>query len=530
MSKFLILSESGAGLGLGVRLKAEGHDVKMKVFDADYNGLGEGLVESAERHELGQTIIADCTGFGAVLDAYRDAGIPVFGGSSFADKLEADRKFAEQLMHDAGIETPKSASCESWEDARKLVKKFASSGKVVLKPEGSMSGNVPSYVASDEEDALEMLKQYEKKAPVGVKLTVQEFVKGLDLSTEGWFNGEDWIPGMFNHTIERKQFLNDNLGPSSGCTGNVVWGVTSKDPIVKETLIKLTDVMRKHRYVGPIDINCVINNDGVYALEFTPRFGYDAFPTALYSLCDFDFGSFIGDLCRGEDSLLALREGFGAGVRLGLPPWPSESFKAEDGVALRGMDLEAREYFYPYEVAFVDDVLQTSKGYGILGVMTYEGRNIGQAMACVYHQISKLKVPNLQYRTDLTEQCLKDFRELDKIVHGGEEGWIGVDLDGTLAEYSSWSVDIGEPIPKMVSRVKRWIAEGKEVRILTARGSFEGDGESGKYVQLMKIYDWVERHIGTPLEVTCKKDVEMLRLYDDRVVQVVQGTGELVKA
>lgn len=43
--------------------------------------------------------------------------------------------------------------------------------------------------------------------------------------------------------------------------------------------------------------------------------------------------------------------------------------------------------------------------------------------------------------------------------------WIGVDLDGTLAEYHGWvsELHIGPPIPAMLARVKRWLAEGKEI-------------------------------------------------------------------
>lgn len=51
-------------------------------------------------------------------------------------------------------------------------------------------------------------------------------------------------------------------------------------------------------------------------------------------------------------------------------------------------------------------------------------------------------------------------------------GYIGVDLDGTLAEYHGWGDDsIGAPVPKMLARVKKWLAEGQEVRIVTARVS-----------------------------------------------------------
>jgi phosphoribosylamine--glycine ligase len=530
MSKFLILSDAGDGVGLALRLKLEGHDAKIKIFDRAHDTQGKGLVDYSDEYQMGQTVIADCTGFGEIMDSFRDAGIRIFGGGGFADKLEANRQYAEEVMRKARIETPKSVSVKSWSDAAKQAEKFAElSGKVVLKPEGVLSGVVPSYVASDFEDALSMLKQFEKECGSSdVELTVQEFIEGIAVSTEGWFNGTEWVEGLFNHTIERKQFLDGDLGPSGGCTGNVVWPCDSKDPLVKETLLKLTEALRERSYVGAIDINCVVNEEGVYGLEFTPRFGYDALPTLLHSLSGFDFGRCIDSLACGELPDVHLVQGFGAGVRLSIPPWPNEKYHNEDSIALRGFDDDARQYFYPYGVMFADGELQTTHGVGILGVMNYEGRSIGQAFACVYHQISKLKIPSLQYRTDLAEQCLKDYRELQFVLGAERDGWIGVDLDGTLAEYGGWSDDIGAPIPKMVQRVKRWINEGKEVRILTARGSVDGKGESAKYVQLMKIYDWIEDNIGEPLEVTSKKDPEMLRLYDDRVKQVEAGTGELV--
>jgi len=50
-------------------------------------------------------------------------------------------------------------------------------------------------------------------------------------------------------------------------------------------------------------------------------------------------------------------------------------------------------------------------------------------------------------------------------------GWIGIDLDATLAHYEGWKgVDhIGDPVPAMLERVKRWIEEGQRVKIMTAR-------------------------------------------------------------
>jgi hypothetical protein len=110
------------------------------------------------------------------------------------------------------------------------------------------------------------------------------------------------------------------------------------------------------------------------------------------------------------------------------------------------------------------------------------------------------------------------------------DGWIGVDLDGTLAVYEGWQgiASIGDPIPLMVQRVKEWLAQGREVRIFTARvgpGSRKADELPAT---IRAIEEWCLRHIGAQLPVTCTKDFGMSELWDDRAVQVVPNTGERV--
>jgi hypothetical protein len=109
-------------------------------------------------------------------------------------------------------------------------------------------------------------------------------------------------------------------------------------------------------------------------------------------------------------------------------------------------------------------------------------------------------------------------------------GWIGVDLDGTLAHYEGWKgiEHIGEPIDKMLDRVKRWIREGREVRIFTARVSEvsgDQDRDGGPEQARVHIELWCQKHIGTVLPVTNVKDFAMDELWDDRCVQVRPNTG-----
>jgi hypothetical protein len=106
-------------------------------------------------------------------------------------------------------------------------------------------------------------------------------------------------------------------------------------------------------------------------------------------------------------------------------------------------------------------------------------------------------------------------------------GWIGVDLDGTLARYDGWMGEhhIGEPIPLMQQRVKHWLAEGKDVRIFTARVS--GWGALVRQEIEDAIEDWCEKHLGKTLPITCEKDFAMRELWDDLAIGVVPNTGEI---
>lgn len=101
-------------------------------------------------------------------------------------------------------------------------------------------------------------------------------------------------------------------------------------------------------------------------------------------------------------------------------------------------------------------------------------------------------------------------------------GWVGVDFDGTLAEYHGWNEEGGPPVPIMVRRVQQWLKEGIPVKIFTARVSIGGSNEED---QRKMIEDWCQQHIGQVLPVTCVKDLSMIELWDDRAVRVEHNTG-----
>jgi len=109
-------------------------------------------------------------------------------------------------------------------------------------------------------------------------------------------------------------------------------------------------------------------------------------------------------------------------------------------------------------------------------------------------------------------------------------GWIGFDLDGTIAEYHGWvSIEhIGDPIKPMIDLMKQLLSEGRDVRIFTAR-TVEGP------VAIRIIQEWCLAQglcdlSGRFLPVTNIKDFGCERIYDDRAVQVIKNQGATLES
>lgn len=414
---FFILSKEGSSVGLAIRLQEEGNRVALAIQDEEVNRSGEGLVERVEEWNLKPTreaiVICDCTGNGFVCDLLRLGGTPLVGGSLIADRLEEDREFATNVFKECGIKTPKSKEFRSWEDARQYVE--ACEERLVFKPEGRQSGVTPSFATENNKQLLGMLEHYEKNFVGEPVFELQEFIDGCEISTEGWFDGTKFLR-PFNHTLETKKFLDGDRGPSGGCTGNVVWAC---DDFISDHLFsRLGDYFSRHPYVGPIDVNSIVTEDGdIYALEFTPRFGFDATPTLLFELWEGELGKFFSDLARGQfTNEMPLLSGFGAGVRVSVPPWPTTKFHADAGAPIQGLRSGDYYHFWPFDVMEKDDELVTSGGVGIVGVFGGYGDTPTASLDEAYKIVERVQVPHKQYRSDLREVFAKRYRKVAKLA------------------------------------------------------------------------------------------------------------------
>ncbi len=108
------------------------------------------------------------------------------------------------------------------------------------------------------------------------------------------------------------------------------------------------------------------------------------------------------------------------------------------------------------------------------------------------------------------------------------KGQIGFDLDSSLAFYDHWrgATHIGEPIKPAVDLAKKYMDEGWEVIIFTARVAPEEGIDL--IAQRKAIQEWTKRVFGKSLKVTCIKGREIVHYFDDRATGLQPNTGKLL--
>lgn len=415
-----MISKCGEGAGLLKRIQDEGNSVSLCILDSDYSSVYDGILEKSIRPKTDDSIIIfDSSGNGARADKLRYSGFRVFGSSRFADRLEHDREFGLSFMKQHGIDIPETKCFTDFNQGINFVKDN-SDKRFVFKPSGSDLPTKLTYSCSDSEDLILYMKYIEEHFGSEIEdFVLQEFIEGVAVSTEVWV-GKYEFTGRFNHTVEVKKLMNDDLGPSTGCSGNLVWLGDDSSPLT-ELLLSCERSLIKEGYIGPIDLNVIINEDGIYGLEWTPRFGLDAMPTWL-QLVKSDIGQMISDTCDGVNKQFDLLDAYSGGVRVTIPPYPIEpkSLKhvkkdsPNKGIPIRTFD---EDHCYFYEVERKDDLLVHSDGTGVIAVVSScDSNDASKPFDIVYDMIDNMKIPDKQYRTDLGHVLPEMYEEVMEVL------------------------------------------------------------------------------------------------------------------
>jgi phosphoribosylamine-glycine ligase len=402
----LLLTKDGDGFSLAMALRQSGNEVKFWTNNRRLNNfVMSGFlprISLSEGLKWADLVVADMVGMGAMRQKIDKRGVPQLGLNLAADAMELDRARQMELLDKVGIETPPTYRFDDPTEALQILSFFSSPG-YVIKPSGNLN-TAKTMLAEDEQSYTWALDQF----AVDQQLIVQKIVRGVEVSTEGWFNGKDW--SHFNHTFEEKRFLTGSLGQNVGCMGNVVLQGTSNSAL-SQNLQKLTDFLQRAKYRGPVDLNTIVNDNGPNALEITPRLGYDAIE-ALWAMSDRrKFSEFLWGIASGRDTPLALDYQAGAAVRLSLPPYPMSEPTSED----RGLPISfSTEPLW--SDAYKDrDTIYWAAFDGVLAKAVGFGDDPHEAITEAYRVVEGVTAMNLQYRTDIGKRVPNDLLTLQNL-------------------------------------------------------------------------------------------------------------------
>lgn len=416
---------------LALRLQAEGCEVKLFVDHPEQQQCLNGFVEKTNDWEkelewVGKEglIVFDDVGYGSIQDDLRKKGYRVFGGSAGGDRLEQDRRFAQDLLAKLGMSTVPIFTFNTPIEAREFVRTNPKAW--VVKQNTHQSALNYVGVLPDGRDALSILEIYEAN---GVKnVTLQERIEGIEVSINRYFNGKDWV-GPSEITIEHKSLFNDNIGPKTGEMGNLMWYDGSDGRFFDETIGKLKPYLQSVDFRGDIDLNCFIKKDKIFPIEVTARLGCPI--THSQSVMHLSpWYEFLGAVADGKDYDLKHEEGYCIALTLALPPFPYEGTLAKE-YSSEGLELFFKESLTDEEMKNIHfEAIEKRKsatmeryfithsiGYAIF--VTGNGLSVEEAQKNVYSLARKVVIPKVFYRTDIGSAFVRaDKTQLEKW------GWI----------------------------------------------------------------------------------------------------------
>jgi phosphoribosylamine--glycine ligase len=413
-----------------LRLQAAGHEVRVYAGDAEAHDIMRNMLEFTDdwRRELDWVraaendgvILIETSSLGDTQDELRRDGFNVIGGSGLGDRLENDRAFGQSVLRDLGLSTAKSHEFKSFDDAIEFVRRVR--GRYVFKLNGSEWSSTRSYIGAMDtgDDMIAMLRATARSWPGddAPSFVLMEHITGVEVGVGAFFNGEKFLSPC-NLDWEHKRFFPGDIGELTGEMGTVVT-YRGAERIFERTLARVAPMLGESGYCGYINLNTIVNDDGIWPLEFTCRFGYPGFPI-LDSLHRCGWDEIFRSLIARDTTRLPTHDGYSVGVVMTVPPFPYRHGydalgKGSPICFADNLDDDDFRSLHYGEVDTRDGQLVTAGMIGYIMVVTGIADSIEAARRIAYERVRKAVIPNARYRNDIGVRLIEhDMAEMQRL-------------------------------------------------------------------------------------------------------------------
>ena len=365
-----------------------------------------GIVAAASAENCNLVIVGpEAPLVAGLVDALEAAGVPAFGPSAEASRLEGSKVHAKALMAEAGVPTASHAVLRTREEA--LEHLSCASYPAVLKADGLAAGK-GVVICADEREAREAVETFFVERRFGeTQVVLEEHLDGEEVSLLALCDGENVLP--LAPAQDFKRIFDGDRGPNTGGMGSYSpvpdFDVDRVEEITDLVHRPIVELMRRRGtpFHGVLYAGLMIGDAGPRVLEFNCRFGDPETQAVLPRLA-----SDLLELCSAarEPGGLAgaeavFRDDWAVSVVLASAGYPASSSR---GDAISGLDQVADDV----EVTHAGTALENGKivtaGGRVLNVTAF-GSTLGEARERVYAAANVIDFEGKQMRSDIAERA-----------------------------------------------------------------------------------------------------------------------------
>ncbi|CAN0087147.1 unnamed protein product, partial [Ectocarpus sp. 8 AP-2014] len=414
------VSPGNGGTGSGRHAGVSNADIPSSAKSGD--GPHAAVVEFAKSRGVSLVAVGpEVPLVDGVADALEAAGVPCFGPSAAAARLEASKAYSKDFMARNDLRTARYACFTDFEAARSYV--MEAGHRVVVKASGLAAGKGVLMPETKEEAvaALEVVMVKKEFGESGAEVVVEEFLEGEEVSILAICDGKTAVcmPGAQDH----KRALDGDGGLNTGGMGAYAPAPCLTPRLARECADICQSTVTAMAaegspFVGVLFAGFMLTKDGPVVLEFNVRMG-DPETQALLPLMESDLYEVMLACTEGRlaETPVAFTPGAAAAtVVLAADGYPGKYPKGmpisglEDAAAIPGVTVyhAGTKAAAPATATAAETQLSVSGGGG--GVVSSGGRvlavtgtgaNFAEALDAAYRGVGVVKFSPCHYRKDI---------------------------------------------------------------------------------------------------------------------------------
>ena len=341
-------------------------------------------------------------------DRLRSTGIPVFGPSAEAARIEGSKVFSKELFREAGIPTAEFEIFDTADAADRYLDRVGA--PIVVKADGLCAGKgaIVCDTLAEAKDAIDRMMRQREFGEAGARVVIEECMVGPELSVMALVDGETVFPLPVSQ--DHKRAYDGDAGPNTGGMGAYSPVPCFPDSLIDEilqtclvpTAKALSD--RGTPYQGVLYGGYMLTDQGVRTFEYNCRFG-DPEAQVLLPRLDGDFGEALLAAATGrlKDVELSISDRSAVCVVMASGGYPGPY---DTGHPITGLDAAGEldnVVVFHAGTRWEGDQVVTSGGR-VLGV-TAVGDDLPQTIDLAYQAVDRIAWQDCRVRRDIASQA-----------------------------------------------------------------------------------------------------------------------------